>query len=51
MQAVVQKLSDAPFNMYASQNLQYRANYVLVKVYRTYILTFFIAKLFEIHYI
>ena len=36
MQAVVQKLSDAPFNTYANQYLQYRANYVLVKVFRKY---------------
>ena len=37
MQAVVQKLSDAPFNTYGSQYLQYRANYVLVKVFRKYL--------------
>lgn len=38
MQAVVQKLSDASFNTYGSQYLQYRANYVLVKVFRKYTL-------------
>ena len=36
MQAVVQKLSVAPVNMYASQYLQSRGNYVLVKVFRKY---------------
>jgi len=32
MQAVVQKLSDAPKSSYASSYLQYRANYVLIKI-------------------
>jgi len=32
MQAVVQKLSDTPHNTYASQMVQYRGNYILIKV-------------------